>query len=154
MKTLTILLALVIGSVAYSQTDMEKQKDALKQTDIDFSNLSKDKGMRESFLAFIAETGVLLRPNMMPVEGYEAVKKLLDEGNTDFQLTWAPLFADISNSGELGYTYGTYELTFKDDKGAQVTRKGTYVTIWKKDSKGKWKFVLDTGNPGLEPPAK
>jgi ketosteroid isomerase-like protein len=154
MKIVTILLALVIGSMTIAQQDMEKQKDALKQADLDFSNLSKEKGMRESFLAYIAETGVLLRPNMMPVEGLDAVKKLLEEGNTDFVLTWAPLFADISNSGELGYTYGTFDLSFKDDQGASVTRKGSYVTIWKKDSKGNWKFVLDTGNPGLEPPVK
>jgi hypothetical protein len=30
-------------------------------------------------------------------------------------------------------------------------RKGTYVSIWKKDENGNWKWVLDTGNPGLEP---
>ncbi len=27
--------------------------------------------------------------------------------------------------------------------------KGTYVYIWKKDSNGKWKFVLNSGNEGL-----
>ncbi len=139
--------------MAFSQNiiDVEKGKQDIKQADIEFSDLSKEKGMHDAFLAFIADDGVLLRPYMMPVEGFNAVKKFLDEGNTDFLLTWFPLFEDISISGELGYTYGTYELTYKDEQGISVTRKGTYVSIWKKDKEGKWKFVLDTGNPGTEP---
>lgn len=28
--------------------------------------------------------------------------------------------------------------------------KGTYVSVWKKDNKGEWKFVLDSGNEGLD----
>lgn len=152
MKKIVFLLAL-IQLIAYSQNiiDLEKGRQDIEQADVDFSNLSKEKGMHDAFLAYIADEGVLLRPYMMPVVGYESVKKFLDEGNTDFMLTWSPLFADISISGELGYTYGTYELTYKDEKGISVTRKGTYVTIWKKDKEGNWKFVLDTGNPGTEP---
>ena len=28
-------------------------------------------------------------------------------------------------------------------------RRGTYVTIWKKQANGRWKFVLDSGNEGV-----
>jgi ketosteroid isomerase-like protein len=27
---------------------------------------------------------------------------------------------------------------------------GTYVSIWKKQPDGKWKFILDSGNEGIE----
>ena len=27
--------------------------------------------------------------------------------------------------------------------------QGTYVSIWKKDKIGAWKFVLDSGNQGI-----
>lgn len=136
---------------SYSQVEIQKGKDALMQVDTDFSNLSKEKGVKEAFLTFTAADGVLLRPFTMPIVGYEAVKKFMEEGDSDFQLTWLPLYADISISGELGYTYGTYSLIFKDETGVEQTRVGTYVSIWKLDGNGKWKFVLDTGNPGLEP---
>ena len=59
-------------------------------------------------------------------------------------LSWEPIGGDVATSGELGYTYGIYEL--KDSVNVQ---KGSYVTIWKKVN-GKWKFVLDSGNQGLE----
>ena len=138
----------------YSQPDMQKEKNALKQVDIDFSNLSKEKGMKEAFLAYVAADGVLLRPFTYPVVGFDAVKKFLESESTDFSLAWSPSYADVSVSGELGYTYGLYELTAKDENGKLQVHKGTYVSIWKKDAEGKWKFTLDTGNPGLEPRKK
>lgn len=125
--------------------------DVLKQVDIQFSNLSKEEGVKEAFLAFTAENGVLLRPFMMPVVGYDEVKKFMEEGDSNFQLTWEPVYADVSTSGDMGYTFGLYTAVFKDSKGVEQTNRGTYVSIWKKDKEGNWKFVLDTGNPGLEP---
>ncbi|NOS86203.1 MAG: nuclear transport factor 2 family protein [Ignavibacteria bacterium] len=125
--------------------------DALIKADIEFSNLSREKGVKEAFIAYTAENGVLLRPFMMPVVGYDAVKKFMEDGDSNFQLTWEPLYADISTSGEMGYTYGLYTAVFKDEKGVEKSSRGTYVSIWKKDKHGNWKFVLDTGNPGLEP---
>jgi ketosteroid isomerase-like protein len=37
-----------------------------------------------------------------------------------------------------------------DSYNGIVVYQGTYTTFWKKDKKGKWKFVLDTGNDGLK----
>lgn len=133
----------------YSQTDIEKEKEALKQVDIEFSNLSMEKGMNYAFLSYVADDGVLLRPKNYPIEGIEKVKESLGDSDTSFTLTWSPLFADISESLELGYTYGIYELTIKSKDDKPNVQKGTYLTIWKKDKDGKWKFVLDTGNAGL-----
>ncbi len=146
-----VVLLTLFTRLSFTQTDIQKETAIIKQTDIDFSNLSKEKGMKEAFLAYLDVNGVLLRPNSMPIEGFDKIKKFLDDGNTDFTLTWQPVFADVGTSLDIGYTYGTYELTFKDETGITQTRKGTYVSIWKKQEDGKWKFVLDTGNPGLEP---
>jgi ketosteroid isomerase-like protein len=27
--------------------------------------------------------------------------------------------------------------------------KGTYISVWKKDAAGNWKYVLDSGNKGI-----
>jgi ketosteroid isomerase-like protein len=151
MKKYLILLTVLYCSTIYAQTDMPKEIEALKQAEIDFSNYSKQTDMRQAFLAYVAPDGVLLRPYSMPIVGFEAIKKELGDEPVEFTLTWVPLFADVSSSGDLGYTYGTFELTAKDEKGAETVRKGTYATVWKKDKDGKWKWVLDTGNPGLEP---
>jgi ketosteroid isomerase-like protein len=60
-------------------------------------------------------------------------------------LTWEPLYADISVSGDLGYTYGLFASHTKTGK---LLGRGKYVTIWKKQRDGTWKYVLDGGNEG------
>ena len=62
------------------------------------------------------------------------------------QLTWAPVGADIADSGDLGYTYGTFEFRSKDKEGKPSAEHGKYTSIWKKQKDGSWKVVLDMGN--------
>jgi ketosteroid isomerase-like protein len=139
---------LALFNSLYAQT-----KDELIKVDKDFSDYSALHGTKDAFLKFIDDTGVLLRKNNYPVIGKEKIIAAFFTGDDGgYTLTWKPLFADISSSGELGYTYGIWNLDSKDEKGNPVNVKGTYVTIWKKDKEGIWKFVLDTGNSGLEPP--
>lgn len=132
--------------------NIEQQKQELIDTDTQFSKLSEEKGVNEAFLFYIADDGVLLRQNSFPVKGKDLIKeKFFSDSDSEYTLTWTPMFADIAESGELGYTYGTYEFRTIDPDGSPFIGKGTYVSIWKKDQFGNWKFVLDTGNEGLEP---
>jgi ketosteroid isomerase-like protein len=131
---------------------MEQEKEKLLQADIDFSNRSVEVGNHQAFLEFASPDVVLLKPNSYPVVGKQAMKNLYAElSDSNYRLTWKPSYGRVSESGDLGYTFGTYllELTQGDQKG-QISR-GTYCTIWEKNAKGEWQFVLDTGNPGLEP---
>ena len=64
--------------------------------------------------------------------------------DSSYTLTWNPGGGEIATSDNLGYTYGIYKLATKD-----TIFRGTYVSIWKKQKDGKWKFVLDSGNPGI-----
>ncbi|MGE5429525.1 MAG: YybH family protein [Syntrophomonadaceae bacterium] len=136
-------------SSVFGQNDIQKEKDLLLKTDIEFSRLSEEKGSNEAFLTYAADSAVLLRKNSYPVEGKSAITSLLTaRPDTGFVLIWKPMFADAASSGELGYTYGTYEV--RTPGGIKSVGEGTYVTIWKKDIQGKWKFVLDAGNEGLK----
>jgi hypothetical protein len=53
------------------------------------------------------------------------------------------MFADVAQSGDLGYTYGSYEL-----KEANATsEKGYYARVWKRGANDQWQVVLDTTSP-------
>ncbi len=142
--SLTILLVI-------SSCTSKKQKDEskmLSDTDRFYSALSAEKGMNAAFLAMFDSAGVKLQPKHMPIEGYEAIKaSLMSQDDSTFKLTWEPMFAKISASGDLGYTYGTYKVT--DKATDSISGEGTYTTIWQKEKGGKWKAILDTGNAGL-----
>jgi ketosteroid isomerase-like protein len=68
----------------------------------------------------------------------------LDDKNN--RLIWTPVGADISASGDLGYTYGNYEFHSKDKDGKAAVEYGKYTSIWKLQKDGSWKVVLDMGN--------
>jgi len=68
--------------------------------------------------------------------------------NPHNHLLWTPLGGGVSASGDLGYTYGTYEFRSRDEDGKLGSTYGKYATIWRKQSDGSWKVVLDMGNVG------
>lgn len=113
------------------------------QTERQFSELCMKSGMKVAFLQFMDTNAVLLRAGNPPIIGKAAARFVENAGVGPGVLSWEPMAADLSASGELGYTYGIY--TIHESSGNQT---GTYTTIWKKNGNGEWKFVLDTGNPG------
>ena len=143
-----IVLMMILLVSACSDKKQADDSKVLSETDRFYSSLSAEKGMNASFLAMFDSSAVLLRANQMPIEGYEAIKtSLLSESDSSFTLTWEPRFAKMAASGDLGYTYGTYQI--KDKAKDSIVGVGKYATIWVKKSDGKWKAILDTGNPGL-----
>lgn len=132
---------------AEKSINLDSVKQVLMATDRAFSYRSKQIGQQHSFLEYMDEYVTMLRPNSMPLVGKDTMRKIYSQrSDTSFTLTWSPLYADVAASGELGYTYGTWHLETKT--GAK--EEGTYCTIWKQDSTGQWKFVLDMGNEGLK----
>ena len=122
-------------------------KVEMLETDRAFSAMSKSKGLRNAFINFIDNDAVLLRPNSLPLEGGQAMDLIISSNDSVSILTWEPKNASISQSGDLGYTYGVYSRKPGDE---DTVYYGTYVTIWKKQPKGNWKFVLQSGNEGVE----
>ena len=122
-------------------------KVEILETDRAFSAMSQEKGLKNAFINFIDNDAVLLRPNRLPLEGGEAMDIIIRSNDSLSILTWEPKKASISKSGDLGYTYGVYSLNPRDEDTVYYV---TYVTIWKKQPGGKWKFVLQSGNEGVE----
>lgn len=144
------MLCLLLIGACQSSVNHEHEANMLMELDREFSRHSETVGANQAFLDYIDEQAVLLRANRQPIKGKETIIELYSRPDTGFILTWEPSFADVSRSGDLGYTYGIYTMETLNPGGDISISKGTYVTIWKKDAAGHWKFVLDTGNPGLE----
>ena len=149
MKYILIIIISLITLPAFSQKNLEKEKEKLMFTDIEFSNYSNQTTAYDAFIAYAHDKAVLLRANSLPIEGKNEMMKYLNARDTSYKLTWKPLFSDVADSFDLGYTYGIYEVKSYDKDGNSVTKQGTYVSIWRKNKEGFWKFVLDTGNPGI-----
>jgi len=128
--------------------NLQNLKKELIEVDKEFSTLSAERGTAEAFYHYMAEDGVVLPQKRNPVSKNQYKKEVEKAAHEERRsiLTWEPEFADVSLRGDIGYTYGKYKLTSTDSGDKKNTIFGYYVTIWKKQADGKWKFVFDTGN--------
>ena len=152
-KILSLLITLSILSSCnfFKKSPKSANKlidENIKMMDADkaFSKLSEDKGMKTAFMEYIDSNGVLLRPNQLPIVGANAIDYLSMQLDTEYTLVWEPKGGGIAQSGDLGYTYGVYKM---QPKTIDSIMYGTYVSIWKKQNDGSWRFVLNSGNEGL-----
>lgn len=97
------------------------------------------------FAEWFADDGVTLGNGVAAVVGKVAIEKSTTWSPRDYQLTWTPTDAVMGPSGDMGYTWGHFEGHSKDANGNPVTTSGRYMTIWRKQSDGAWKVVLDAG---------
>lgn len=104
-----------------------------------FAHMSAEAGTREAFLSYLDEDSVIFRPH--PVNGRKWMEEHPDQSGL---LTWRPAFADISSSGDFGYTTGPYELR-KERADKKPFRTGSFVSVWRRQAGGKWKVLIDTG---------
>jgi ketosteroid isomerase-like protein len=128
-----------------TQTDTERYKAEIIAADKAFSASSAKEGPKAAFLQAIARDCKLLSDTRV---GADAVNSAFIQLPPTAKLTWEPSFVDVSASGDLGYTWGRYTLNVPMTKlgAAPLIRMGTYVTIWKRQSNGAWKVVLDGGS--------
>ncbi|MEO5781987.1 MAG: nuclear transport factor 2 family protein [Ginsengibacter sp.] len=140
-----ILITVSLTGCPTSQINKEAAwKNDILRTDKEFSKASNTMGMKKAFIEYMDEDGILLRPNHRPIIGANAIEYLTEQNDSTYTLTWEPSSAQVAASGDLGYSYGIYNLQLQD-----TTLHGTYVSVWKQKD-GKWKFVLDTGNEGID----
>lgn len=69
----------------------------------------------------------------------ERLAAMEDDGERD--LYWAPVYAGIARSGDLGFTTGPASFD------AERTPRIQYFTVWRKQADGTWKWIFD-GGPG------
>jgi len=117
------------------------------KTDADFSQMSEEKGMREAFAYYAAEDVIKMREGAFPIFGrQDLIRYLRQVPDSLVRLRWVPVKADVS--GDLGYTFGKWEMWVG---GKDTLMYGSYVTIWKRQENGSWKYVLDGGNSTPKP---
>jgi ketosteroid isomerase-like protein len=115
---------------------------SLADTERAFASMSVQQGVRMAFLANFADDGIAFQPH--PVVYKDAAKDRPAPANPNaFTLNWKPVFGDVSESGNLGYTTGPY--SFVDNSGKQPPSHGFYFSVWKKDSTSRWRVAVDIG---------
>jgi len=151
---LALLASLILMSGAFADSheddaEATTPESILMQADVTWASAATNKEM-DQFYASILEDAVLLAPNAPIAEGPESFGMLFELPAV--ALNWEPVSASVSDSGDLGYTFGTYELSFDGPGGARIVDNGKYITVWKKGTDGSWKVAADMFNTSLPLP--
>ncbi|MEO8664671.1 MAG: DUF4440 domain-containing protein [Ignavibacteria bacterium] len=139
----SLMLCLFIAGI-YSCSGSENKTtdaDVIMQEDIKFCKYSIKEGFFNAFLKF-ADAGIIkFSEGQHPVVGIKDLAKAYDNRPGTKDLIWEPVMGEVAESGDLGFTWGKWHFTNKD-----TTLYGNYFTVWKRQSDGSWKVLLDGGN--------
>jgi ketosteroid isomerase-like protein len=137
-KFFPFIALLAVAGAHAEDVDLEKAVGSLIAAEKAYAKLAGEKGFREASISVFADDAVIFTPNA--VNG----KKFWREAKNDSVISWRPVFASISRSGELGYTTGPSEYR-KSRAVEKPDAFGHFVTVWQKTKNGVWKVALDVG---------
>jgi ketosteroid isomerase-like protein len=128
-------------------------------TDAVRSLLAADAAWLEAYQAkdetraagFYDEDGAMLAPNRPLLAGRKAIAEFIEKSfeMKEYHIHWHANKAEVARSGELGYTSGVYEMSFRKASGKLFLDKGKYLMLWKRKAAGEWKVIFDISNSDL-----
>ena len=139
MKSLWMLVLLIAPAFAGGV------EESLLEADRAFDRAAAERGL-EGWMSFFAEDARFNGPQ--EIVGKAALREMYTKmfARKDFSIRWQPIHAEGAADGSLGFTYGTAQISWRDDKGEIVRREGRYLTVWRKQKDGSWKVVSDLGS--------
>ena len=146
------VIATVVSSLSAGTVMAMNTEESLKNADRAFAAHAAKHGPRAAFLEYMAEDGVVLRATGTPLEGRTAYAQATADDPDTATLAWAPEHAVVSGDGTLGYTWGYYLFTAPGKDGVKQETRGKYLSVWRRQGDGTWKFIADIGN--IDPSGK
>jgi ketosteroid isomerase-like protein len=141
---LSLTCVLLVSCNCRNTAGREESKKAIRQTEKDFEKMASEKGIAEAFSYYADSAAVIMRGNGALIQGTQNIKVYYSKSLfQNASVTWTPDFVDVSESGDLGYTYGKYLWQVQDSTGLITEDSGIFHTVWKKQKDGAWKYVWD-----------
>jgi ketosteroid isomerase-like protein len=139
----SLIAASLLAAAAPAPPPAPVSVASLVETERAFAQLAQDKSTRAAFGAFIADEGQMFLP--APTRA----KPLIEAGKIDFgPIRWWPVYAGVAASQDLGFTTGP-----AISGEGKETRYGVFLTVWKRQPDGRWRFIMDKGIAQVRPAA-
>ncbi|MCC7124774.1 MAG: hypothetical protein IT178_07985 [Acidobacteria bacterium] len=145
-------LAVLTGGFARRGLAAQSPEDALPpalvamaEAERAFSARASERTPRDAFIEFFADEAVSFQPEPGPARPRLRAQTAPPPGAPAF--SWEPRLGDVAASGDLGYLTGPVRFPQKDGG----VRHGCYFSVWKKQSDGTFKVLLDAG---VQPPGE
>jgi ketosteroid isomerase-like protein len=144
-----LALPRVAASAVIADMPMPRVRGPLEQVraaDTAFSALAQRVGTGRAFGDFAADNAQIFSTPGEFITGPRAISESFGPPGGSGALVWHPVAGEIAKSGDLGFTVGNAVFTGQRDDGGQVVRYSKYLTVWKKQRDGTWRYVVDGGS--------
>lgn len=113
--------------------------------DTAFAQLSVAQGYSIAFAGYVAPEGAQMAS---PIAwGGDRVAAAFAGWEPVETLAWAPLLAQSTSSGDLGWSVGNALYTLRNLDGSVAFQSPSkYLTVWARQPDGRWRYILDGGN--------
>jgi uncharacterized protein (TIGR02246 family) len=120
------------------------------------ASLNKAAGTKDAaaFSANYTDNAIMMMPGGPPAKGRPAIRAAMSPMFADpaFKLEFSSDRIEISDTGDMAATRGTYTLTVTNPATKELTHdKGSYVTVYRKQTDGAWRAVYDINSSEVAP---
>ena len=139
MKTKQLLLTIcvLVMPITFSFATGADEK-AVRDADEAWSNAALARDLDKT-VSFYADDAIVLPPNEPAVSGKENIRNLWKDFLESLaSISWKTTRVEVSKSGDMASTTGTYEMTTKNG----TKDHGKYCEVWQKKV-GTWKVGVD-----------
>jgi ketosteroid isomerase-like protein len=138
-----VSVSLIVG--CGKSADNAAQIESLLQADREWAAAAA-AGDVQRLAAFWTEDAVNFFPGAPAAHGKQAIRELVSKNRSrpGFSLAWEPTRAVVSEAADIGYTWGTFQLSAADSTGNLQRSEGHYVAIWRKQADGSWKCEVES----------
>ncbi len=145
------MTALPVAAAGAGDNASVKAVDEIAAAERSFSGMSVEKNMRDAFVEFLADDGIIFRP-------LAVVGKPIWQARTPTKATliWEPGIAEASAAGDLGWDTGPWEFRPPADSTgapppADQIGHGYFTSVWAKQPNGRWRVAFDCGTSNAKP---
>ena len=126
---------------------------AIMKADSAWDRASEAKSA-EGWLSYYSDDAIMMPPNEKACKDKASRETSIKNmfATPGMSLRFQSTKVDVSGSGDLGYAVGVYQFNSKDAKGGEYHETGKYSEIWKKQSDGTWKCIVDIWNADAPAP--
>lgn len=151
-KTIAVLyiiaFALTILSCNKQKIDKKAEGEKIMQLSREWSQVASTQDV-EKTVSYWADDALVVSGGQPPLNGKQAIRQMVEESfkTPGFHISWQPQSVEVSESGDMAYMIENSQVSFNDSTGKPITINSKAVTIWRKQTDGTWKNVIDISSP-------